>query len=96
MRRRNHRRRPVDPCEYCGALEAQGERTLAGEVRHFATTLPPVRTDRERLAAQLIGYLKAQRSAPTREEDWYAIAHSKGRGDASSKFVQAHAGERDS
>ena len=50
-------------------LEAQGERTLAGEVRQFATTLPPVRTDRERVAAQLIGYLKAQRSARTREYD---------------------------
>ncbi len=55
--------------QVAGALESQGERTLAGEVRDFTTTLPPVLTDRERLAAQFIGFLKAQRSARSREDD---------------------------
>jgi hypothetical protein len=35
-------------------LDAQGEITLAGDVRYFAKHLPPVLTDRERLAATLI------------------------------------------
>lgn len=35
-------------------LEAQGEITLGADVRYFAMHLPPVRTDRERLAARLI------------------------------------------
>jgi hypothetical protein len=34
-------------------LEAQGEITLSADVRYFAMHLPPVRTDRERLAARL-------------------------------------------
>jgi len=32
-------------------LDTQGEVILAGEVRYFATHLPPVLTDRQRLAA---------------------------------------------
>jgi MobA/VirD2-like, nuclease domain len=43
-------------------LEAQGERQLAAEVREFARTLPPVRTDRERLAAEFVRFLKEQRA----------------------------------
>lgn len=35
-------------------LEAQGEITLGADVRYFAMHLPPIRTDRERLAACLI------------------------------------------
>jgi hypothetical protein len=35
-------------------LDAQGEVVLAGDVRYFAGHLPPVLTDRQRLAAQLI------------------------------------------
>jgi hypothetical protein len=33
-------------------LDAQGEMILAGDVRYFAKHLPPVLTDRQRLAAQ--------------------------------------------
>ncbi|MGA7540496.1 MAG: hypothetical protein WBW93_17195, partial [Steroidobacteraceae bacterium] len=54
-------------------LEAQGERQLAAEVRVFARTLPPVRTDRERLAAEFVRFLKEQRalqrSPPPRDRD---------------------------
>jgi len=49
------------------ALQAQGELTLAHSVRRFANSLPPVRTDRERLAAQLIAHLKSQRPGHARE-----------------------------
>jgi hypothetical protein len=35
-------------------LDAQGEIELAGDVRYFAAHLPPVRTDRERLAEKLL------------------------------------------
>jgi hypothetical protein len=35
-------------------------------VRAFATHLPPVLTDRERLAAEFIRHVKAERSARTR------------------------------
>lgn len=44
-------------------LEAQGERQLAADVREFARTLPPVRTDRERLAEDFVRFLKEQRTA---------------------------------
>lgn len=40
-------------------LDAQGEVVLAGEVRHFATRLPRVMTDRERLAAQLLQHVRS-------------------------------------
>jgi len=50
-------------------LEAQGEIVLGGHVRYFAMHLPPVVTDRERLAEQFIRFAKAQRSARTREDD---------------------------
>jgi hypothetical protein len=39
-------------------LEAQGESALARDVRSFARTLPPVLTDRERLATEFIRYVK--------------------------------------
>ncbi len=42
-------------------LDEQGEETLAGDVRYFAMHLPPVRTDRQRLAAELIGFAKKRR-----------------------------------
>jgi len=42
-------------------LDAQGEIILAGDVRYFASQLPPVLTDRQRLAAQLIGFVRKQR-----------------------------------
>jgi hypothetical protein len=37
-------------------LDAQGEAVLAGEVRRFSRHLPPVLTDRERLAAEFLKY----------------------------------------
>lgn len=46
--------------------DTQGEIVLAGDVRYFAYRLPPVLTDRERLAHQFIQHVKA---LPTRGED---------------------------
>jgi hypothetical protein len=45
-------------------LEQQGEVALAADVRYFARQLPPVRTDKERLAAQFAKYLAASRDTP--------------------------------
>jgi hypothetical protein len=42
-------------------LDAQGEAILAGEVRYFAKHLPPVLTDRQRLAALFIKFKEQQR-----------------------------------
>jgi hypothetical protein len=42
-------------------LDEQGEEILAGGVRYFAMHLPPVLTDRQRLAAQLILFKEQQR-----------------------------------
>ena len=42
-------------------LDEQGEEVLAGDVRYFAKHLPPVLTDRQRLAAQFIGFVEKQR-----------------------------------
>ena len=49
-------------------LDSQGEMVLAGDVRYFASHLPPALTDRERLAHEFIKYLKAT-SVRTRGED---------------------------
>ncbi len=55
-------------------LEAQGEVALGGDVRYFAKHLPPVMTDRERLATELIRIVQAERSAriprDDRTRDW--------------------------
>lgn len=45
------------------ALDAQGEVVLAGEVRHFASHLSSVLTDKERLAIDLLRHRESQRSA---------------------------------
>ena len=50
-------------------LEAQGEIVLGGDVRYFAMHLPPVLTDRERLKEQFVRFVRAERSARTREDD---------------------------
>jgi hypothetical protein len=50
-------------------LEAEGEIVLGGEVRYFAMHLPPVLTDRERLAAEIIQFANERRSARTRGDD---------------------------
>jgi hypothetical protein len=47
------------------ALDAQGEIVLAGDVRYFAKQLPPVMTDRERLAADLMRFVNQRRTART-------------------------------
>ena len=47
------------------ALDAQGEIVLAGDVRYFAKQLPPVMTDGERLAADLMRFLNQRRTAQT-------------------------------
>jgi hypothetical protein len=44
-------------------LDAQGEVILAGEVRYFATHLPPVLNDRQRFAAHFIRFKEQQRRA---------------------------------
>jgi hypothetical protein len=43
-------------------LDAQGEIILAGDVRHFASNLPKVLTDREKLAIQLLRHQASQRA----------------------------------
>ncbi len=50
-------------------LDKQGEVALAGEVRQFVKSLPPVLTDRERIATELLRHVKAQRSARTRPDE---------------------------
>jgi MobA/VirD2-like, nuclease domain len=49
-------------------LEAQGEIALGADVRYFAMHLPPVRTDRERLATHLIE-AKARKAEKTHDYD---------------------------
>jgi hypothetical protein len=44
-------------------LDAQGEIALAGDVRYFANHLPPVLTDKEKLARRFIRHIKMQHSA---------------------------------
>lgn len=44
-------------------LDAQGETMLAGEVRSFSRRLPPVLTDRERLAIQFLRHRASRRAA---------------------------------
>ena len=51
-------------------LEAQGEIVLGGHVRYFATHLPPVLTDRERLTEEFMRFVTAERSSRTRRDDW--------------------------
>jgi len=43
-------------------LDAQGEITLAGDVRYFANHLPPVLTDKQKPAQQYIRHITMQRS----------------------------------
>jgi hypothetical protein len=50
-------------------LEAQGDLVLGGDVRYFARHLPPVLTDRERLADELLRRARAKRPDRTREDD---------------------------
>ena len=45
---------------WAGRLDAQGEIILAGDVRYFANHLPPVLTDRQKLAGQFIGFVRKQ------------------------------------
>lgn len=49
-------------------LDRQGEVVLAGDVRYFAKHLPPVLTDKERLAAKFTQHLAASRDAPRLRE----------------------------
>jgi Relaxase/Mobilisation nuclease domain len=51
------------------ALDAQGEIVLAGDVRYFAKHLPPVLTDRERLAAEFTRFVNREGFARTRGDD---------------------------
>lgn len=47
-------------------LDAQGEIVLAGDVRYYAKNLPPVLTDRERIASDFISFLKEERDKEKR------------------------------
>ena len=49
-------------------LDRQGETGLASEVRQFVKNLPPVLTDRERIAVELIHYVRAQRPVRTQDD----------------------------
>jgi MobA/VirD2-like, nuclease domain len=49
-------------------LEAQGEIALGADVRYFAMNLPPIHTERERLAALLIE-AKTRKAGKTRQDD---------------------------
>jgi hypothetical protein len=44
-------------------LDRQGEVSLAGDVRYFAKHLPPVLTDRERIAAGILSHVDRQRES---------------------------------
>lgn len=50
-------------------LDVQGEILLGGDVRYFAKHLPPVLTDKERLAVRLVQLAKTQNVSRTRHED---------------------------
>jgi hypothetical protein len=50
-------------------LEAQGDVQLGREVRYFVRHLPPVLTDRERLAVEIIQRAQAKRPDRTRQDD---------------------------
>ena len=50
-------------------LEAQGEIALGGDVRYFIKNLPPVLTDRERLAAHLLQIVNARKAETAHKED---------------------------
>jgi len=50
-------------------LDAQGETVLAGDVRRFAQQLPPVLTQKERIATQLVEHLQARGRATTADRD---------------------------
>jgi hypothetical protein len=50
-------------------LEAQGNIDLGDQVRYFARHLPPVLTDRERLAEEMTQRARAKRPDRTREDD---------------------------
>jgi hypothetical protein len=55
------------------SLDAQGETSLAGEVRHFARHLPRVLTDNESVAAALVQHFANKCLTPPSE-----IARDKG------------------
>jgi hypothetical protein len=50
---------------FASALDLQGETALAEEVRHFASQLPRVLTDRERLAMALVENIELIRRRDT-------------------------------
>jgi hypothetical protein len=50
-------------------LDAQGEIVLAGDVRRFAQKLPPVLTQKERLATQLVDHFQARGQDTTVDRD---------------------------
>jgi hypothetical protein len=49
-------------------LESQGEIVLAGDVRYFVKHLPPVLTDRVRLAQDFIRHLRTTSAPPHRQD----------------------------
>jgi uncharacterized protein with gpF-like domain len=59
-------------------LDAQGESILANEARHFAQHLPPVLTDKERLAVQFLQHMRA-RDATARTAEKHIRDHDRTR-----------------
>ena len=53
--------------DVAGTLDAQGETSLANEVRHFARHLPRVLTDKERVAVAFVQHLTNTRQTPPSE-----------------------------
>lgn len=50
-------------------LDKRGDPALADEVRQFVKSLPPVLTDRERIASELIHHVHAQRATQARRDN---------------------------
>jgi hypothetical protein len=49
-------------------LDQQGEISLAGDVRYFAKHLPPVLTDRERVASEILSHIDRHRAVSAAEK----------------------------
>jgi hypothetical protein len=61
-------------------LRAQGETALATEVERFMREMPPLRTEKEQIAAGLLAELAAQRTIPDRRARYDEPPSDRGRG----------------
>jgi len=58
--------------DVAGALDAQGESSLANEVRHFVLHSPRVSTEKERIAVALVQHLAEALDLSRRQVAYYA------------------------